>query len=139
MILYLTFEEISALGSSAELVLASATHGGGVSAPPQFTAELEQFSHALTGDIAIETIEEQRRMARIVDHLLAVTRSQLDQAVLEQHAAAEEAVAAYFAYAHVLTVSRRLRAIGTEMSAIVEVITGDDPDSDQARRFSFPE
>lgn len=139
MILYLTFEEISALGSSAELVLASAGQAGVVAAPPQFTAELEQFAGTLTGDISIDSLEQQRRIARIVDHLLAVTRARMDQAVLEQHAAAEEAVAAYFAYAHVLTVSRRLRVIGEQMSAIIDVITGDGPDSEQGRRFSFPE
>jgi hypothetical protein len=63
----------------------------------------------------------------------------MDEAVILQHAAAESAVAAYFEYAHVLSVSNRLQAIGEEMAAIVQLMTGDDPDSESARRFSFPE
>lgn len=139
MILFLSFEELSALGASAEHVLAAGTQAGGIVAPPQFLAEIELFTQRLAADVAVETLDDQRGMQRIVEHLLAGCRARLDEMVLRTHAADEGAVAAYFEYAHVLTVSRRLRAIGDEMSALVELMTGDDPDSDAARRFSFPE
>ncbi|HSJ08677.1 MAG TPA: hypothetical protein VK928_02160 [Longimicrobiales bacterium] len=140
MILFLSFEELSALGASAEQVLAAGSVAGhGIVAPPQFLAEVENFAQRLTGDIAVENIDDQRTMERVVDHLVASCRVRMDDMILMQHAAAESAVAAYFEYAHVLTVARRLRGIGLEMAALVELMTGDDPDSDAARRFSFPE
>lgn len=140
MILFLSFEELSALGASAGHVLAAGSHAGhGIVAPPQFLARIEQFSQRLAADITVENLEDQRDIQRIVEHLLAGCRARLDDMVLTHHAADESAVAAYFEYAHVLTVSRRVRAIGDEMAALVELMTGDDPDSDAARRFTFPE
>lgn len=140
MILYLSFEELSALSAEAERVLAaSAAAGYGIAAPPKVLAEIEQFAQLLVGDVAIETIEQQRTMRRVVTYLLDRCRERMERVVLEQHAAAESVVAAYFEYAHVLTASRRLDMIGDEMAALVQVMTGDDPESDAGRRFAFPE
>lgn len=140
MILYLSFEELAALGSCAERVLlANMVSSHGIAAPPQLVADVEQFSHRLTGDITIDTLEDQRTLHLVVKHLLDRSHAAMDEAVILQHAAAESAVAGYFEYAHVLTVSRRLQAIGEEMAAIVQVMTGEDPDSESGRRFSFPE
>lgn len=140
MILYLSFEELAALGSCAERVLfANAATGHGIAAPPQLVADVEQFTHRLTGDIAITSIEDQRTLQLVLRHLVDRCRAEMDEAVILQHAAAESAVASYFDYAHVLTVSHRLTAIGEEMAAIVHLMTGDDPESESGRRFSFPE
>ena len=140
VILYLSFEELAALGSCAERVLfANAAAGHGIAAPPQLVADVEQFSHRLTGDIAITSIEDQRTLQLVLRHLVDRCRGEMDEAVILQHAAAESAVASYFDYAHVLTVSHRLNAIGEEMAAIVQLMTGDDPESESGRRFSFPE
>lgn len=140
MILYLSFEELAALGSCAErLLLANTVSGHGIAAPPQLVEDVEQFSHRLTGDIPIESLEDQRTLQLVVRNLLDRSRTTMDEAVIVQHAAAEEAVASYFEYAHVLTVSNRLAAIGEEMAALVQLMTGEDPDSESARRFSFPE
>ncbi|MBR9989016.1 MAG: hypothetical protein KFH98_04625 [Gemmatimonadetes bacterium] len=140
MILYLSFEELAALGSCAErMLLANMSGGHGIAAPPQLVADVEQFSHRLTGDVAISSLEDQRTLELVVRHLLDQARAAMDEAVILQHAAAESAVAGYFEYAHVLAVSHRLAAIGQEMAAIVQVMTGDDPDSESGRRFSFPE
>lgn len=140
MILYLSFEELSALSAEAERVLAASSAAGyGIAAPPQVVAEIEQFAHLLVGDVTIETIEQQRSMQRVVGYLLDASRDRLDRVVLEQHAAAEGAVAAYFDYAHLLTASRRLDSIGEEMSALIRVMIGEDPESEAGRRFAFPE
>jgi hypothetical protein len=140
VILYLSFEELAALGSCAERVLlADMVSGHGIAAPPQLVADVEQFSQRLTGDIAITTLDDQRTLQLVVKHLLDQARAAMDEAVIMQHAAAESAVAGYFEYAHVLTVSHRLHAIGEEMAAIVQLMTSDDPDSESGRRFSFPE
>ena len=140
MTLYLSFEELAALGSCAErLLLANSVSGHGIAAPPQLVADVEQFSHRLTGDIPIASLEDQRTLQLVVRNLLDRSRAAMDEAVIVQHAAAESAVAAYFEYAHVLTVSNRLAAIGEEMAALVHLMTGEDPESESGRRFSFEE
>jgi hypothetical protein len=140
MILYLSFEELAALGSSVEQVLvANAASSHGIAAPPQLLAEVEQFSQRLTGDMAFATLEDQRGAQLVVKHLLAGSLARMDEAVIMQHAAAETAVAAYFEYAHILGVHNRLQAMGNEMAAIVQLMTGEDPESETGRRFSFPE
>jgi hypothetical protein len=140
MILYLSFEELTALSAEAERVLtAGEPVGHGIAAPPAFLAEVEQFAQLLVGDVAVETLEQQRSMRRVVDYLLDRCHRRMERHVVEQHAAAESAVAAYFDYAHVLTARHRLDAIGEEMAALVHVLTGKDPESDSGRRFEFPE
>jgi hypothetical protein len=140
MILYLSFEELTALSAEAERVLAAGDATGyGIAAPPAFLAEVEQFAQLLVGDVAVESLEQQRSMRRVVDHLLGRCHRRMDALVTEQHAAAESAVAAYFDYAHVLTARTRLDVIGEEMAALVHVMTGEDPESEGGRRFEFPE
>jgi hypothetical protein len=92
---------------------------------PQFLAEVEQFAQLLVGDVAVESLEQQRSMRRVVDDLLGRCHRRMDALVTEQHAAAESAVAAYFDYAHVLTARSRLDVIGEEMAALVHVMTGE--------------
>jgi len=137
VILYLNFEELSALGECADNVLAAGGTGHGIAAPPHFIAEVENFSQLLSGDINLASIGEQKRIQSVVTNLLAGSRSRLDRTIIEQHAAAEDAIAAYFSYAHVLTVSKRLEAVGQEMAAIVEVMTGEKADSEAAKKFEF--
>jgi hypothetical protein len=140
VILYLSFEELTALSAEAERVLGvDGASGGGIAAPPQFLAEIEQFARLLVGDVNVENLEQQRSMRRVVDHLLQRCRVRMDSSITEQHPAAEAAVAAYFDYAHVLAASDRLDSIGAEMTALVQVMTGEDPESESASRFSFPE
>jgi hypothetical protein len=139
VILYLSFEELSALSAEAERVLAaSAAAGHGIAAPPQFIAEVEQFAQLLVGDVHVETLDQQQSMHRVIEFLLQRCMSRMERMVIEQHPAAESAVAAYFDYAHVLSASHRLDALGTEMVALVDLMTG-DPESEAARRFEFPE
>ena len=140
MILYLSFEELSSLRSATDRVLVSDAHAGaGIAAPPQVIADLEQLVPLLTGDITVSTLEQQRRMRAAVAHLFDDARIQMERAILDQHAAAESAIAAYFDYAHILAVLRQLDRLRDDMVAMVQVLTGDDPDSEAARRFCFPE
>ena len=132
MILYLSFEELAALGSCAERVLlANSVSGHGIAAPPQLVADVEQFSQRLTGDISISSLDDQRTLQLVVKHLLDRSRAAMDEAIILQHAAAESAVAGYFEYAHVLTVSHRLGVIGedVEIGANVTIDRGAIGDS----------
>jgi hypothetical protein len=141
VILYLSFEELTALSAEAERVLdaSSTAPGYGIAAPPQFLAEVESFAQLLVGDVAVTSIDQHRSMRRVVDVLLQRCRARMDAVILEQHPAAESAVAAYFEYAHVLAASSRLDVIGAEMDAMVRLMIGAEPDSEAARRFSFPD
>lgn len=139
MILYLNFEELAALSATARDALGAGASGHGVIAPPRIDAEVEQFDDSLSGDIAVHSLAEQQRTLRVVRHLLQHCRNRMEQAVLDEHPAAEMAVSAYFTFAHLLTVERRVAVMGEEMAKLVRLMTGEDPDSDTGRRFSFPD
>lgn len=139
MILHLSYEEIVALRAGADRVLTAAGAGAGVVAPPAIVADLESFNAELRGDVAVGSLAEHARLRRVLVLLRDDLNEQLAETILMSHPAAEEAVAAYFDFAHVLTTLNRLDIIGVEMRALVEVLTGDAPDSDAGRRFSFPD
>jgi len=138
MILHCSFEELGALNAGIERVLAEADRGG-VAAPPDVLPDLDALAPRLTGDLDLETLAEQRSVERAVDYLVDEARERMDSSVLEQHAAAEGAVQAYFDYAYVLTVRDRIRRIGAEMRALIELMTGKPPSEKTARTFSFDE
>lgn len=140
MILYCNFEELSALSAAAERALDSAAVGNHpVAAPPQAIADLEALLPRLGAEVTITSMAEHASVRRAVRFLMEGLRARLDATVLEQHAAAEDAVLAYFDFAHTLTVMQRLDHVGAEMAALVEVITGHPAASDVAQRFTFLE
>ena len=139
MILYCNFEELSALSAATERALEGAAQGAhAVAAPPQAIADLEALLPRLTGELTITSLAEHASIRRAVGYLMDELRARLDATVLVQHAA-EDAVLAYFDFAHTLTVLQRLDHLGAEMVALVEVITGQPAASDVAQRFSFLE
>ena len=48
-------------------------------------------------------------------------------------------MAAYFDFAHALSVAHRLEEMLTEMAALIELVTGEAPDAEAARTFRFPD
>jgi hypothetical protein len=140
MNLHCNFEELTALASTAERVLLAHGHGDvSVAAPPLALADLEALAPRLAGEIAIPTLHAQRSVQRALEFALDELRARMDFLILQQHAAAEDAVGAYFDYAHVLAVLDRTRRIGGEMTMLIELMTGRPPDQDTARSFSFPD
>ena len=140
MILYLSFEELSALNTSAAAVLADHAAGAlGIAAPPQAIAEIELLIPHFVGDLSLRSLDEQRRAQRAVRHLTLHARRHMEHTVLAQHPADEGAVAAYFDYAHLLTVGRKLELLGEEMAALIRLLTEHHPESEDGRRFTFPE
>ena len=56
-----------------------------------------------------------------------------------EHLGDEDAVAAYFDFAHALTVARRLRDLTSEMEDLVELVTGRPATPETRRTFRFPD
>ena len=132
MILHCSYEELTALDAAVERVL-DAIDTGGVAAPPEVQPDLERLGPLLTGDISIETFDEQQSIQRAVEFLLADARERTDSFILDEYASAESAIRSYFEYAHLLTVLDRVRQIGHEMRSIIEVMTGKPPDETAGR------
>jgi hypothetical protein len=140
MILYCNFEEVTALAAASARALDRAGAGHHpIVAPPELIADLELLAARANGDISITTLDEQRALFRAVDHLLDEARGTMDDAVLEMHAADENAVAAYFEYAHLLAVFARVKRMGDEMRAVIELLTGEPPSAESQREFTFPD
>lgn len=140
MILHCTFEELSAISAGAERVLAEAGSGAAVVvAPPEIVADVEALLPRLNGDFSLNTLAEQQSIARAITYIVAELKHRMDCHIIEEHAAAEYAVGAYFDYAHAMTVQDRVARIGNEMSAIIEVMTGRAPTAEAAREFTFPD
>lgn len=139
MILRCSFEELSALTSTGERLLAAHDEGGRICAPAEVMATLEWLLPELTGDLSVATLAEQQRLEHALELVLEDARQRVDRLIIEQHPAAEDAIAAYFEYANVLTVVDRLRKMGAEMRAIIELTTGRPPDEETARTVTFPD
>jgi hypothetical protein len=140
VILYCTFEELSAISAGAERVLAEAGSGASVViAPPEIVADVEALLPNLNGDLSVNTLAGQQSIARAITYIVAELKQRMDAHVLEEHAASEYAVGAYFDYAHALTVQDRVVRLGAEMSAIIEVTTGRKPTAETTREFTFPD
>jgi hypothetical protein len=140
VILHCTFEELSALSAGAERVLAEAGSGTTVVvAPPEVIADVEALLPRLSGDLSLATLAEQQSIARAVTYVVAELKQRMDASIIEEHAASEYAVGAYFDYAHALTVQDRVVRLGAEMSAIIEVMTGRAPTAETAKTFEFPD
>ena len=140
MILHCTFEELSAISAGAERVLTEAGSGATiVVAPPEVVADVEALLPRLTGDMSLNTLMEQQSVARAITYIVAEAKQRMDTSILDEHAAAEYAVGAYFDYAHILTVQDRVVRIGAEMSALIELMTGRPPTAEASREFTFPD
>ncbi len=140
MILYCTFEELSAIAAGAERVLAEVGSGASVIvAPPEVVADVEALLPRLSGDLSITTLAEQQSIARAVTYIVAELKQRMDALVVDEHPASEYAVGAYFDYAHALSVQDRVMRMGKEMGALIEVMTGRPPTAETAREFTFPD
>lgn len=124
-ILQLSYEEVTALNSAAQRM--SGAGGGGVAAPPEALAALDERL-PLQGDISVDSLEEQGRLLEAMDAVLDHLRHRVDALILEQYVGADDAVNAYFDYANVLTARHRLRQMGHEMRAVAELIRDSDPE-----------
>ncbi|MQA89904.1 MAG: hypothetical protein GEU90_06685 [Gemmatimonas sp.] len=135
------YEELQALATGAELLLdhSQVTTSGAVAAPAESTASVAQLRPRLTSPLNIETLAEQRWVRKAVAAICRELHTRMDGKVLEFHPGHEEAVSLYFDYAHTYSVLSRLDEMGSEMTAIIELITGQLPTEESAHAVHFPE
>lgn len=140
MILRCNFEELGALRQGARTLLAHGSRGGAlVVAPPEGLEYVGALVPRLSGDLAVETLTEQRQLFLAVSAIVSTLREEMELAILSSHAADETAVADYFLFAHAFSVLGRLSEMGQEMEALIEVVTGSPPTPEAALSFVFPD
>ncbi len=139
MILRCSYEELTALESTARHVLEARGGAGGVVAPPEIVAEIEALLPRLDGDMDLTTLAEAWWLDRILDYLLTDAKDRMDDLVLDQYVGSEDAVNAYFDYANILTVYAKAQELTGEMAMLVELMTGHPPTMETARTVSFPD
>ena len=140
MILHVNYEELTALRSGARVLLDREDAAeSSVLAPTEERARVEAFLPRLEGDISLSTLDEVRTVEHAIVAIVDCLRVEMDATVVATHAADEGAVAAYFDYAHGLTVTHRLAEIAAEMEALIELVTGAPPTPRTSRSFHFPD
>jgi hypothetical protein len=139
MIFACSFEEICALEHGARSFLGEPVGGGAVAAPPAARAAVEYLLPRLTGDLSFATLADRETAERAVRALVLHLKRAMDAGILASHPADEPTVAAYFDYAHALTVLHRLEGMGREMLALFELLKGGEPDAVEFHTFIFPD
>ncbi len=139
VILTCSYEELTALRFGASSFLGDPPLEGRVVAPTSTRVAIESLLPRLAGDLSLSTLEEQGEVETAVSAIVEHLRVEMETRVLSTHPAAEQSVAAYFDFAHALSVLGRVRDIGHEMSVLIEVMTGAPPDEEAIRSFVFPD
>lgn len=140
VILHCNYEEITALSAGGRALLdEEAPETAYVLAPAEGRARVEALLPRLVGDLSMGSLSEVRGVALAVDAIVAHLRAEMETMVLATHAADEGAVAAYFDFAHALTVANRLDEMVEEMEALIELVTGEPADAETSRSFRFPD
>ncbi len=139
MVLHCSFEEGRALARGAEVVLSYDGGTGSLLAPPVETAAVENLARRLDGDLSVYTYHELEGVESALEAVTDALGAHMDSLILATHPAGEEAVVAYFDYAHALTVLGRARELKSEMGALIELMTGSPVTEESARDVSFPD
>jgi hypothetical protein len=141
VILHFNYEEIQALrvGARAYLGHEAAVFPSAVLAPSETRAHVEALLPRLEGDLSFLSLAELRVVQSAVSAVVESLRVQMESAVLTMHAADEDAVSAYFDFAHALTVAHRIDEMAGEMEAMIELVTGEPVSDEAARTFQFPD
>jgi len=140
VLLRCNFEEVTALNHGAHAILSRA-EGKGVwvaTAPPGSRSAVEALVPRLDGDLEVDTLADQQEVALAVSTIVDFLRDEMESTVLATHPADEGAVAAYFEFAHALSVQGRVEEVGREMAAVIELVTGQRPTPEMVVTFQFP-
>ena len=140
MIVECNYEELRALRGGARSWLDShPPEGVATLAAPAGRPEVEALLPYLEGDLTISTLAQQGVIEGAMEVVVQLLRAEMELLVVETHPAHEGTVAAYFDFAHAYAVLYRVRELGREMRALIEVVTGAPVTSEVARTFAFPD
>jgi hypothetical protein len=141
MILNCNFEELRALATGVELLLTEHQREsqGYVVAPSETLTDVQHLQPRLTSSLSIGTLAEQRSVRKAVAAICDDLHDRLEEKVIQYHPAHEEAVSLYFDYAHAFGVLKRLDEMGTEMTAMIELMTGEPVTDQSAGTVTFPD
>ena len=140
MILHLNFEELSSLRVGVESVLDYAdTVGIPESVLKKELLSVGALNSRLSGDLSLETLEDLALVKAAVTTIVARLRVIMETRVLSAHPADTEAVAAYFDYAHCLSVAHRIKMKEAEMEGMIELVTASPVTPETAQTFDFPD
>ena len=110
---------------------------GSLLAPPLEIAAVESLARRLNGDLSVSTYHELEEIESALEAVTDALGTHMDGLILATHPGGEEAVVAYFDYAHALTVLGRARELKAEMAALIELMTGSPVTEESARSVSF--
>lgn len=139
MILSCNFEELRALASGAELLLAAEQRrgGGAVAAPSEALVRVGTLRDELDAPLDVPTLADQRVLHEALELISSHLRARMENTLIEFHPGHETAIHLYFDYGHSLGVLARLERIGDEMRAIIELMTGEAVTDEAAESISF--
>jgi hypothetical protein len=134
MRLVCNYEEITVLIQGGQALLGEEVEALFSSTAPS-SAEVREvvgsFLPLLSQDLDFDTLAEQESAENAVVCIVGHLREVMENRVRATHPADEEAVAAYFDFAHALSVQARLQEMGDEMRALEEILAGSPLDSDR--------
>lgn len=134
-----SYEELAALRGGAEVMLDAVPDIRVPEAPGPTRTALELLLDRLSGDLSLSTLADQMAVEHVVGAVVAHLRSEMEACVVSGHPAAEASVAAYFDFAHALSVLERVRVVGSQMRQMAEVMTGTPVDGGTIRTLVFPD
>ena len=134
-----SYEELAALRAGAESMLDAAPDTRAPGAPGPTRTDLELLLDRLSGDLSLSTLADQMAVEHAVRAVVGHLRSEMEVCVVSGHPADEASVAAYFDFAHGLSVLARVRMVGRQMRQMAEVMTGTPVDGGTIRTFVFPD
>ncbi|NJD19549.1 MAG: hypothetical protein FIA95_09755, partial [Gemmatimonadetes bacterium] len=119
MVLHCNYEEIQALTAGGRALLDGGAPGfSSVMAPAGTRALVETLLPRLAEGVTVPSLTDARELQEAVDAIVDCLRVEMEAVVVATHAADEGAVAAYFDFAHALSVSHRLRGLVGEKEAL---------------------
>lgn len=139
MIVTCSYEELAALRAGAEAMLHAPPDTRAPDAPGPTRTALESLLDRLAGDLSLSTLADQMAVEHAVRAVVGHLRAEMEVCVVAGHPAAEASVAAYFEFAHALSVLERVRVAGSQMRQMAEVMTGSPVDGGTIRTFVFPD
>jgi len=141
MILHFNYEQLQALrsGASAFLGIDAGVEGTGVAAPPLARSRVESLLTRLDGDVSVETLSDQRELESATRAVVEFLENEMKALVGQLGPTNDGALDAYTEFAQAYAVLLRVRDMGSQMEALINVVVGAPITPELERGFEFPD